>query len=298
MNKIAYLILAHADAQHLNRLINVLEGNCDIYIHIDSKSDIEEFKQIVSTKKAFFIEDRTIVSWAGISQIDATLKLIKAALDTGNKYSHLVLLSGSDYPIKKPEYITSFFNQQPEREFIRFIDMRESPEHYMKQIKHKWFNQPFFQIKNKYIQFFDKVIRKIADLLHFHNTWDENAIIPYYGSNWWALTPSCCELILEYLNKNKDYYLINKYTFAPDEHFFHTLIGNTVYKDKSDGLQAFEGRGTYRLANYHLIHPSLSKWYDLTDWDEISSSDKLFLRKVNSKISKELLDKIDKVLLA
>ncbi len=298
MLKIGYLIAAHTDAENLKRLINALGDNCDFYIHIDAKSDIQEFKQIVSSEKAFFIEDRTIVSWAGISQVDATLKLIKAALDTGNKYSHLILLSGSDYPIKKPEYINSFFNQQPEKEFIRFIDMRESPQHYMKQIKHKWFKEPLYHTSFKSLQLFDKVIRRTANFLQLNNNWDENAIIPYYGSNWWALTPSCCEFILEYINKNKDYHLINKYTFAPDEHFFHTLIGNSVYKEKSDGLQAFEGRGTYRLANFHLIHPSLSKWYDLTDWDEIVSSDKLFVRKVNSLKSKDLLDKIDKELLA
>jgi hypothetical protein len=297
MKKIAYLILAHADAEHLNRLITVLEGNCDFYIHIDAKSDIHEFKRIVLSEKTCFIKDRLSISWAGISMVVATINLVKAALYSGNEYSHLVLLSGSDYPIKKTVYINSFFNQQPAREFIKFIDMRESPEHYLKQIKIKWFKEPIFSASSRSLQVFDKVIRRIFNYMLFKNSWDENAIIPYFGSQWWALTPGCCEHIFDYINKNKDYYSMNKYTFSPDEHFFHTLVGNSHYLEKSDGLQTYEGRGTYKLANFHIIHPSLSKWYDLTDWDEICASDKLFVRKVNSLKSKELLDKIDNELL-
>ena len=297
MNKIAYLILAHADPHHLNRLTSILNGKCDFFIHLDAKSDINEFKHIVLSENTFFIKDRVNISWGGISMVDATLNLIKEALNSGNQYSHLVLLSGSCYPIKPPDYINSFFNLQPEREFIRFIDMRESPQHYMKQIKLKWFKEPIFLASFAPLKLCDKVIRKVANFMQLKNCWDENTIIPYFGSQWWALTPRCCEYILEYIDINNTYYSMNKLSFAPDEHFFHTLVGNSVYKKKSDGLQAFEGRGTYKLANFHLIHPSLSKWYDLTDWDEIFSSDKLFVRKVNSLKSKELLDKIDKELL-
>lgn len=297
MNKIGYLILAHTDPHHLNRLTNTLEYNCDFYIHIDEKSDIDEFKRIVLTANTFFIKDRVNISWGGISMVNATLNLVREALASGNKYSHLVLLSGSCYPIKSPEYINTFFNQQPEREFIRFIDMRESPQHYMKQIKLKWFKEPIFSSAFKPLQLLDKVIRKAVNFMQLKNSWDDNTVVPYFGSQWWALTPSCCEYILEYINKNIDYYSINKFTFSPDEHFFHTLVGNSAYKKNSDGLQTFEGRGTYKLANFHIIHPSLSKWYDLTDWDEIIFSNKLFVRKVNSFKSKELLDKIDKELL-
>jgi hypothetical protein len=297
MNKIGYLILAHSDPLHLSRLINILNGNCDFYIHIDAKSDIHEFNRIPLSENTFFIKDRVNISWGGISMVDATLNLIKEALDSGNQYSHLVLLSGSCYPIKPPEYINYFFNQHPNREFIRFIDMRESQQHYMKQIKLKWFKEPLFSASFKPLQVLDKGIRKAANFLGLENSWDENTIIPYFGSQWWALTPSCCKYILDYINENNNYYSINKFTFSPDEHFFHTLVGNSVYKKNSDGLQAFEGRGTFKLANFHIIHPSLSKWYDLTDWDEIFSSDKLFVRKVNSLKSKVLLDKIDKELL-
>lgn len=296
MKKIGYLIAAHADPQQLNRLVNAIDYNSDIYIHIDAKSDIQQFKQAVTSKSVVFLENRVIVSWAGISQVDATLRLIKVALNSGNDYSHLVLLSGTDYPIKKLEYINGFFNQNSGREIIRFIDMRESPQHYMKQLKFKWFKEPFYRGSYKAMVLLDKVIRRFANSLRLQNSWDET-LVPYYGSNWWALTPECCKFILEYINDNRTYYEINKFSFAPDEHFFHTLVGNSVYALKSDGLQAYEGRGTSKLANFHIIHPSLAKWYDLADWDEVTASDKLFVRKVNSSKSKELLDRIDRELL-
>lgn len=91
---------------------------------------------------------------------------------------------------------------------------------------------------------------------------------------------------------------MNCHTFSPDEHYFHTLIGNSRFDAYADGLQDFQGVGTWRLANLHLIDPSLSKWFTLQDWDSIKNSDKLFVRKIRSLDGAELVDRIDKELLA
>jgi hypothetical protein len=142
----------------------------------------------------------------------------------------------------------------------------------------------------------DKVFRAAANRFGLSNSWNEK-YLPYFGSQWWALTPECCSYLLYDLKKDSAYYLINKFTVSPDEHYIHTLIGNSKFSLRADGLQRFIGRGTSRLANLHHIHPSLSKWYTIDDWDEIFNSDKFFIRKVSSDRSKSLLDKIDKVLL-
>ena len=224
--------------------------------------------------------------------IDALLNLIRAALPFSERYTHFVFITGSDYPIKPEKQISDIFTSSPEREFIKYIDMRDSPEHYLKLITRKQFLEPFIKTNNKPLIFTDKLIRKTLRALGIPNKWN-NDMIPYFGHTWCALTPACCEYILNFHINNPWFYKVNRHTFSPDEHYFHTIVGNSPFNGNADGLQKFEGRGLWRLVNFHLICPSLQKWFTLNDWEEISESDKLFVRKVNSKTGKELVGKIN-----
>jgi hypothetical protein len=228
--------------------------------------------------------------------IDAQMQLIKAVLKNRERYTHLVFLSGSCYPIKSAEYIHKKLTENPHREFIKFIDMRQSPEHYMKQVTRKWFKEPFIRSKNQPLQFADKAVRKTLNLLAFRNQW-EDKIIPYFGSQWCALTVDCCSYIVEYQLRNPWYREMNRFTFSPDEHYIHTIVGNSPFCEKSDGIQSFQGRGTWRLANLHIIDSSLSKWFTVNDWEEIQKSDKLFVRKVRSLDGSQLVERINREIL-
>lgn len=291
MKKIGYLILAHADPKHLERLVNAINYNASFLIHIDAKADIKEFQKLSLPQNVIFIRNRVRVAWGGISMVDATLHLIEEALKSGEDFSHLVLLSGSDYPLQKGSIIYDKFVNNPHHEFIKYIDMRES-DHYIKQINQKWFKEPLIYTSNNALKYVDKTIRNIGNSLRLKSSWNKE-IVPYFGSQWLAITTDCALYILKFVKDNPEYHKNNRHTFSPDEHFFHTIIGNSPYKNKSDGLQLYEGRGTWRLANLHVIHSSLAKWYSVEDWNEIKSSNKLFIRKVNSAISSTLLDLID-----
>lgn len=291
MKKIAYLILAHSDATHLGALVKSISTCADVYIHLDAKANLSEFASTCPAS-AIFIEERVDVAWAGMSMIDALLNLIRAALPFSERYTHFVFITGSDYPIKPEKQISDIFTSAPEREFIKYIDMRDSPEHYLKLITRKQFLEPFIKTHNRPLIFTDKLIRKTLRALGIPNKWN-NDMIPYFGHTWCALTPSCCEYILNFHTNNPWFYEVNKHTFSPDEHYFHTIVGNSPFNENADGLQTYEGRGLWRLVNFHLICPSLQKWFSLNDWEEISKSDKLFVRKVNSNTGKELVKKIN-----
>lgn len=295
MKKIAFLILAHYDPKHFFKLINSLGSNCDIYVHIDKKVNILDFTPKIKLSNLFYIQDRISISWAGISMIDAQMKLLQAALKNKEKYSHAIFLSGSDYPIKNINEVSDYFSSQLDREFIKFFDMRESPEHYMKQINQKWFKEPCFHFNNN-LNLIDKAIRFILNKLKLRNNWSTE-IIPYFGSQWCALTMNCCQYVYDFHIQNKFFRKMNRFTFSPDEHYIHTIVGNSYYKMNSFGVQAFEGRGTYLMANFHIIDKSLSKWFTINDWEEIVKSDKLFVRKVRSNDGMDLVNKINRELL-
>jgi len=292
MKQIAYLILAHADPHHFGKLVTALGNKCDIYVHVDKSSDILPFRSIVQNDNVTFIDKRIRVSWAGISVIDALVELMKQAIQKKEKYTHLVMLSGSCYPIKRVDEIERIYLDNPHKEFIKFINMTESPEHYLRHIKKKWFKEPFLKSNGKFLRTIDKIIRRSLNIVGLKNKWDDK-IIPYFGSTWCALSVNCCQYILEYQLNNPWFKVMNYFTFSPDEHYFHTIIGNSKFKNQSDGVQPYKGGGTWRLANFHIIDKSLAKWYAIDDWDEIKNSDKLFVRKIRTLDGLSLITRID-----
>lgn len=86
-----------------------------------------------------------------------------------------------------------------------------------------------------------------------------------------------------------------KYSHAPDEHFFHTIVANSSYLNQTDGFQ--KGiKWPRQMANLHIIY--LNKIFNESNFDQIKVSDKYFIRKVMSEKSSRLIELLDKKLLA
>lgn len=78
--KVAVLCQCHKNAAQVNRLIKALqfEEVFDFYVRVDKKSSIEN---LISTANNVFVlpyEMRVNVLWGDISQVEATLNLIRA----------------------------------------------------------------------------------------------------------------------------------------------------------------------------------------------------------------------------
>lgn len=293
--KVGYLLLVHDDVNHFRRLCERLSTYDDyIFVHVDKKANLELFiDEVAHIGNIFFVDKQFDVSWAGISMIYALNELVASALTSFEEFTHFVFLTGSCYPVKDLYEFKTFLNENKSTQFIKYINMLESPDHYVKQIKFKWFLEPlFYKGTNVLFKKIDRLCRKLLRVLRIKNEWD-SSLVPYYGSTWCALTPDCCQYLLDYQAKNPHYLLMNTNTFAVDEHFYHTIIGNSAYSASSTGLQKFEGRGLWRLANFHVIDPSLSKWYTLKDLDDISFKEKFFIRKVRTVDGEELVNMLD-----
>lgn len=113
---IAYLISAYRDARHLSQLVAALDVDSDFYIHIDANVDDTPFRSILPEKVHFV--PRHAVGWGGFEQVAYQYELIKAAVDSRRPYSHLVCLSGQDYPFWSNARIHRFFNENRKSEFI------------------------------------------------------------------------------------------------------------------------------------------------------------------------------------
>lgn len=59
---IVYLILAHNNSMHLQRLINAISSNSsDIFIHIDRKSNMQNFSSVNGDRVHFILERIPVV---------------------------------------------------------------------------------------------------------------------------------------------------------------------------------------------------------------------------------------------
>ncbi len=193
MNKQAILIMAHNNEKIIKLLIKKLDSiYFDIFLHIDKKSNlnIEDFNNLTS-KSNLYIYKEIDVNWAQYSQIECELFLLENALKI-NDYEYLHLISGVDFPLKKPEIIYKFFNDNYGKEFVHFQSL-ELPEH--------------------------KAKRVVTDL----------NIKFYTGAQWFSITDSLARYILskkEFIRKTfKD-------SFCPDEMVIQTIVYNCSFKDK------------------------------------------------------------------
>lgn len=290
--KIAFLILAHTDPNQLERLMRAINLNCRIFIHLDKKVDIHNFSGIELPSNAEFIKERTKVDWAGFNMIKATLSLMQSALDSGEKFTHLALMSGLDYPIKPISALQDLLFQNTNRQFIRFIDIEDSPEYYLPRAqKYYYFD--------RFLPRYDTQLRKLisATMNLFLRKSLLKGIKHAYGSQMWAITPPCAAYILDFVKDNNEFIHWHKSSMAPDETFFHTIIANSPFLNQTDGFEKFTGRGCYKLTNLHLTHHTAAKTYNELDFDDIQKSGKYFVRKVTTKDSTELMDRMDVELL-
>ncbi len=218
--KIAYLITAYNNYNHLKKLLHALNNeNVVFFVHIDKKSkmpdNLYEFDNII------FIE-RTKVWWAGWSQVDAIIRLIRIAVSYG--FDYYILLSGTDYPIRPNSFLYKKLSAGGE-----FISLNEG------------FGIPNAEDRIKYYYFdgFDRRnLRSIRTGLYFLlertvQLFFQKESYPfkqiYFGPSWWALSHDCLRYVLDQIDNNKEYIRFFRTSWAPDESFIQTIIGNSRF---------------------------------------------------------------------
>ena len=289
----AYLILAHNDPAHLAALVDALRRESDVYIHLDLKAEFSQFKFIADKPNVSFIAERSAVSYAGISMVDAIIEMMAEAMNADVRYGHVTLLTGADFPLRHARDLNQMFNDNPTREFIKFSDVRETPR-YLKLVNRRHYREPFVRSRNKVVRIFDSAVRKALSSIGLKNHWDER-IVPYRGHTWCTITGECCQYIVRYNRDNPWFRDMNIHTFAPDEHYFHTIIAQSPFAKNSLGFQRCQG-GLGPMVTTHMIDASLLRWFTLADWQDVAESDKLFVRKVRSLDGATLVEKIKREL--
>lgn len=266
--KIAYCILCHKYNKILRTCVDLLKDNnedVEIYIHVDKKSNIKEFSNLKG--KVNFIEERKEVYWGHISQVKATLALLR---ETQKKnYDYIFLISGDDLPLKSNREIKEFLAQNNGKEFITVQECEE-----------RIFNQRLRRIsilstikrnKNYFEKIKAKIIRRMNKILRNENKYLDKLPKIYFGSSWFTITSDFRDYIFEYLEKNKEYMKAFEYSKCGDELFFQSIIMDSQFKNNIY-------KSNLRYIDW-TTGPDFPKILCEEDYNKILKSDCLFGRK-------------------
>jgi len=297
---IHYLILVHNNLDQLERLIDKLKtSNSEIYIHMDKK--ISNFKKI---NGVYYIKNRQNISRWGSSMINAEIIWFSEIAKNMKKWDHIVLISWQCYPIKDIKYVENYIEDLGNRSCTSY---RPIEKKYLDRINRYHFNDINFHVP----KIFNNIILSIVS--NFITLWYPqrvptinlvlevivNFILPrrkylinHYKIYRWdqriVLSSKHVEYILNFLEKEewKKFFSHFDYTSCSDEIFFQTILLNNenIKKEINNNLL------WYIVREKNSNSPNT---LTIKDYENIKKSDKLFARKFNINIDKEILEKLN-----
>ncbi len=282
--KLIHLILAHdpTSIEQLARLVNKLDHTDSIvYLHIDLKTDLNIFvNHFNSYPNVRFINKRVNIKWAGYSMIHAEQFSFEQILLEEPNFDYLNLLSAQDYPIRPIEEFHQFLIINKGKAFMHCLDVETEWEEAKDRVTR--YHLINYNFKGKYFleNFLNKLLpRRIVP----------NNMVIKGRSQWFTISKKHIEYVVKELNNNKEFVRFFKFSWAPDEIVFQTLLYNSPFRndivnnnlrfiDWSDGMK---NPKTFTFADFH----------------QIINSNQFFGRKFNSVIDGTILDIIDQHIL-
>jgi hypothetical protein len=272
------------------------------YININGVDSNKKHEEWMSCLKPFeisnvFFSFKYSNSWGTIDQVRLTLDAMNQFAEFN--YSFFINLTEQCYPIKSITSIKEYLSKN-KRSYIAYDKMPD----YCKYAKDKniYFppnTQHYYRFEYCYFPIPDCYPNQLLKKL-FNYRKDRNTFIKiprmnkkllyslelYKGSNWFCLHKDHVKYILNFLKANPDYFKFFSTVFIPEEHFFQIILLNSPIKTQivNDNLR-------YILwDNSHGSHPVI---LGINNIDDILKSQKLYARKFDIEIDREVLDAID-----
>lgn len=287
MKRHAYLIIAHHHFDMLKKLIRTLDSeNADFYIHINKSVKDVDLTAICKAAKKSRVQayQKYRITWGADTQIHCELFLMEQAIK--GKYDYYHLLSGVDIPLRTGKEIEAFFETQ-EGSFLEIKQERDLSGT-LERVRYYY---PFQRMigrqkagRGKLYALLDQLSYeyvKLQKLLHIDRT--KSAPFAYCrGGNWFSVRQEVIAHALE--NKR----IIRKYfdqSVTADELFLQSVVMSSPLADTVV-------RENLRLVDWQRTeHGGCSPHtFTMADWDMLERSDKLFARKFDPDIDREVVD--------
>ena len=287
--KIAYLMLVHKNPRLAERALATLSSQeSGFFVHIDRKADLGEFSRLAGDN-VFLTDQRIPVYWGEYSQVEATMLLMRQALESSAQYDYFVFLQGSDYPLRSSGYIERFLEENRGWEFVSLVKMPALGYPLSKINKVRYpSDKPVLRITSKTLAKLGLALRDYRKYL--------GKLEAYAGDACWALSRDACEYIIEFMECHPELGRYFRNTFTSDEMLFHTILGNSPFRPQVKRslfyrdwpLTARDHPAMLHDAHIRLFEAQEEVWVE----DQFGAGEALFARKFSDD-SLDLLDRID-----
>lgn len=269
MNKAAWLIIAHNEFPVLQHLVSMLDDErSDFYLHFDAK--VKDLPTIEIEKgRLFVLKDRVDVRWGTISQLQAELKLLETARQSG-PYTHYHILSGVHLPLKPFDELMQFYDEHPDEEIVHFWPEDKGDADF----KMRRFHFPVQDLKcpeswrrNLCQTTWTAVLKvqKVFGIRHLKNCSFRKT------DQWLSVTEAACSFLI--LNKER---ILRKYrwAFCPDEYFIASEL-------LTDGHFNFYDCQNLLFVEFDRESP---KAFPMNQFNELQKTGFLWARKFTASI--------------
>ncbi len=284
----AFIILAHKNPEQVARLISSLDDNYStFFLHLDKNINPAPFINAVADNNNVVIVKNEYTFWGSFGIVQATLNAMKSAMNHYKTFDFISLISGQHYPIKSNEYINDFLSSSP---YSIFMEYTSIPNHQRWQPRGGMYriDKYFFGMKG-HERFAAKAANFISSQTNVIKRNFPPTMKPYGGSQWWTMNRYAVKYILDFVKKNEAYSRFHRFTFAPDELFFHNILLNTHDERIQNSL--INNNVTYmHWPDMSKGHPDILKQSHIQN---ILSSDALFARKFDMNEDSLVFDLLD-----
>jgi len=281
MARIAYCIVAYKDPELIARIVNRLQTDSDFtYVHFDTsigKQRFHDWKRLIQEKCPN--KDIEIVSifrckYMSFGIVDSVLSSMKYFDNLD--YDYYINLTSGCYPLKSACAIKKEFDHQDSI----FMEVFEMPFK-------GWYKGGMFRLENRFY-FFPRRKYPYSRLFRIPRLKKELPynLKPYGGSGWFCSPKDVVRYILNFVEQKPSVKEFFKRTAIPDEIFFQTILMNSAYRSRI----VDDNKRYIDWSNGIGSSPTI-----LTkgDFEKLRKSNKLFARKFDPTIDKEILDIID-----
>lgn len=282
----AYMLQVHTNPEQVNKLIKqlIIQDLADVYVHIDQKNYDSMKGKIVEGPNVKVLQQSVNCEWGDISQVDATLLLLKEVIESRKQYDFVCLRSGQDLLIR--EGFKDFLLDNKEKIFMSYrklpiTDLGLMLINWPKAARRRYTTAHPMRIYRRLLM---SIYGRGINLAPNKKYWPFNYEI-YKGSQWFTIPFEVAEYVLKFLDENEWYYRFFENTLVPDESFFHTLIMNSHYKKHvvNDNLMFLKWGET--LSERNSPQYLISK-----DIKLIEESKKFFARKFDMNNDSQIVD--------
>jgi hypothetical protein len=287
MPVLAVVVLAHADAPQVKRLINALVDT-PIVLHCDARTPDSVFREMTTgLPKRVVIAPRvrtTVTSW---SLVTAELLALGIALKR-TRADYIAVLSGADYPLTTMDEIERRLSRRDGRSWIQNAPLPitdwgtpRNPDGGLWRLQHQ-----FLTIDDQVLYWRGVPLR-----------WPWRRTVPAElslrgGSQWKVYSRRDVITLHRLAAERPDLMRFWATTLVPDETFAATMLGSHRLIG-SDALEPSESHAWYLDWRAHNGHPH---WLSDADFDRIkeagAAEGRLFARKFRSADA-GVLDRID-----